>query len=353
MPGPSSSISTTASAVLAEDPGAGPAAELHGVLEQVGDQPAQRHRVALEHHLLRRLDLDVGAGLGHLVAQALDQRRQLQRRPLGRAGWRRARRPGSPAIIASIWSMSAAILVRGSSGDVLDAEAQAGQRRAQVVGDGADHGGAVLDVAAQPLLHVVEGAAGDADLRRALAAPAAARAGSRPSRSAASAKAAIGAGEPPGEQIGDRRQGQDADSTNQSRIRCCQASSRPTPVFRPRPSPPAAVGLLHADLEGAEQEVVLRVRRGAAVAAAVAHACGPRWRSRTGAAWPAQRDPHAVAGHAQLRAPARRPAMRRSSGSRRAARFAAGAARCTTSGAGRRSGRSTAGRACSARDRPR
>ena len=46
----------------------------------------------------------------------------------------------------------------------LDAEAQPGQGRAKVVGDGADHRGAVLDVAPQPALHVVEGGSRHADL---------------------------------------------------------------------------------------------------------------------------------------------------------------------------------------------
>ncbi len=47
-------------------------------------------------------------------------------------------------------------------------EAQAGQRRAQVVGHRSDHRGSIIDVAPQPLLHVVEGAGGHADLRGAV-----------------------------------------------------------------------------------------------------------------------------------------------------------------------------------------
>ena len=94
-------------------------------------------------------------------------------------------------------------------GDGLDAEAQAGERRAQVVGDGADHGGAVGDIAAQPVLHLVERRAGRLDLRGA---------GHRHRRRAGVAaqplgrrgEGGYGRGQPPGEVVGHGRQHQHA-----------------------------------------------------------------------------------------------------------------------------------------------
>ena len=74
----------------------------------------------------------------------------------------------------------------------LRAETQPGQRACAGRGRPRHHGGAVVDIAGQPLLHVVERAHGHGDLggstksqRR--------RCGSRPSRSAAAANSAIGA----------------------------------------------------------------------------------------------------------------------------------------------------------------
>ena len=66
-------------------------------------------------------------------------------------------------IICSISSTSASMPSRSRSGTSSSAEAQPRQRRAQIVADGADHRGAVIDKTSQPALHAVEGAGGAAD----------------------------------------------------------------------------------------------------------------------------------------------------------------------------------------------
>jgi hypothetical protein len=70
------------------------------------------------------------------------------------------------AIIASISSTSSSRPVAHVVGHVLDAEAHAGERGAQIVADRADHRGTIVDEGAQPALHQIEGVRGTADLGR-------------------------------------------------------------------------------------------------------------------------------------------------------------------------------------------
>jgi hypothetical protein len=154
------------------------------------------------------------------------------------------------AIIASIWSMSDWTAWRGRRPACLDAEAQAGEGRAQVVGDGPDHRGAILDIAAQALLHHVEGVGGGDHLGRAL------QFQRRGARVAAQALGGAGEGgdrpEPGGGRTarpGARRQS--TDRARISRMRCCQLSKRmaglgSTTVQRP--------SLVHGQLEVADDE---------------------------------------------------------------------------------------------------
>ncbi len=64
--------------------------------------------------------------------------------------------------MASIWSMSFSRPGFSLSGTASSRKRILVRGGAQIVGDRADHGGAVLDIAFQPGLHQVEGGVGEA-----------------------------------------------------------------------------------------------------------------------------------------------------------------------------------------------
>jgi hypothetical protein len=142
---------------------AGAVAVLDGVVHEVGEHPLQAQDRDLDLGRVAGLQGHVGAGDLGLVDHAFQQRAQVD--PLAGAGLGVVAHEGQDRgdhrlHLVQVLADLAAQRGRGA----LQPEAQAGQGRAQVVRDGADHRRAVGDVAAQPALHGVEGPGGAADL---------------------------------------------------------------------------------------------------------------------------------------------------------------------------------------------
>ncbi len=140
----------------------------------------------------------------------------------------------------------------------LGLEAQASQRRAQIMGDGADHRSAVVHVAVQPVLHLVEGARRLADFRRSLDLQGR-RVGIAAQPFGRRREGADRVGQPSGEQIDQRRHRQGGGQEPQENPLPPGIEQAPPPGFD---HSPAAIRLLERQLERIDQHALLRRQSG-------------------------------------------------------------------------------------------
>ena len=128
-----------------------------GVVDQVGEGPAQGHRPADQGQAVRPGIGDRLAGIGKVVAQALQQRGDVDLGALFRRRIVAGEGQGGIQHRRHLIQIGQRLGLLLRIIDVVGAQAQPGQRGAQIMGDRRQHQGPVGDQTAQPVLHAVEG----------------------------------------------------------------------------------------------------------------------------------------------------------------------------------------------------
>ena len=135
-------------------------AVFHRVVEQIGERAFERAGLAFMDRRRRRLHGHRHSGVGHVVDDAGEQRGDVDlaaRLGVHLVAGESQRRADHVVHLADGREHLVALL---GVGDLLRAQPQQRQRRAQIVRQRRQHLGAALDQPAQPLLHAVEGARG-------------------------------------------------------------------------------------------------------------------------------------------------------------------------------------------------
>jgi hypothetical protein len=145
-------------AAFAADSAAGASGIFDRVLQDIGDEPAKSDGIGVNLNGDRLRESDISAGISPIVDRGLDKGDEIEALPLDSFLSPNESKDAADHRIHALDVLHDAISMLGRR--IFGAEAQAGERRAQVVGDGGEQLGPLLDRAPDPALHFSEGARG-------------------------------------------------------------------------------------------------------------------------------------------------------------------------------------------------